>query len=181
MRVPAGIFILFLLASCASGAGSGEESHVYDSQEYCLNGVSVVTLDGRYGLADTCGREILPPVYDEVTFLTDEVAAAVSGRLCIFVDRNGMRLAETVLSGNASAESLSEAYEAAARGTASKWDSIIYEYSDLCHYCASPDAKVDSARAMAGRIRAMLPAAGGPMTALQRSLFEIEFNEYEGL
>ncbi len=181
MRVPAGIFILFLLASCASGAGSGEESHVYDSQEYCLNGVSVVTLDGRYGLADTCGREILPPVYDEVTFLTDEVAAAVSGRLCIFVDRNGMRLAETVLSGNASAESLSEAYEAAARGTASKWDSIIYEYSDLRRYCASPEAKVDSARAMAGRIRAMLPAAGGPMTALQRSLFEIEFNEYEGL
>ncbi len=181
MRVPAGIFILFLLASCASGVGSGEESHVYDSQEYCLNGVSVVTLDGRYGLADTCGREILPPVYDEVTFLTDEVAAAVSGRLCIFVDRNGMRLAETVLSGNASAESLSEAYEAAARGTASKWDSIIYEYSDLRRYCASPEAKADSARAMAGRIRAMLPAAGGPMTALQRSLFEIEFNEYEGL
>lgn len=181
MRVLAGIFILFLLASCASGAGSGESGRVYDSQEYCFNGVSVVTLDGRCGLADTCGREILPPAYDEVTFLTDEVAAAVSGRLCIFVDRSGRRLAETVLPVNASAESLSETYEAAARETASKWDSVIYEYSALRRYCSSPGASADSARAMAGRIRAMLPATGGPMTALQRSLFETEFNEYEGL
>ncbi len=149
-----------------------------DSRVDCLNGTFIVSENGRYGLADSCGREIVPPVYDDVYYLTDEIAAAFSGLGCEFFDRSGRRLAEAPVSGTASPSQLLEIYNTLRDECRLQWDNILDKYARLHEYCRSGEASAAKAELMAEDIRAALRTVGGPMEKDQRAAFEAEHSDY---
>lgn len=110
-REPIIFLLLTLMAvACASRTEVRAVRPDYDTETDCLNGTMIVSVDGKYGLADTSGREILPTVYDDVYYISDEIAVAFTGQNVGFFDQNGRRLGETVMEGEASVDDLLAAY-----------------------------------------------------------------------
>lgn len=144
----------------------------------CLNGTMIVSLDGKYGLADTSGREILAPEYDDVYYISDEIAVAFTGQNVGFFDQNGRRLGETVMEGEASVDDLLAAYSKIEKMRREQWNSILTSYEELRKYCQSDSASVVTANIMADDIRAALQKVGGPMEKDQKVRFETEYSAY---
>ncbi len=174
------IFLLTALVSvaCASRTETQTVMPDYDTETDCLNGTMIVSLDGKFGLADTCGREILPPVYDDILYIFDEIAAAFTGQAVGFFDRNGKRLGETVTEGETTFEYLLEAYSKIEKERREQWDSILASYEELRKYCKSDSASAGTAWLMAEDIRDALQKVGGPMEKDQRLRFETECSAY---
>ena len=149
---------VFIVTSCAPRTEAENESHAYNTETDCLNGTMIVSLDGKYGLADTSGREILAPVYDDVYYISDEVAVAFTGQNVGFFDQNGRRLGETVMEGEASVDDLLAAYSKIEKMRREQWDV--------------------TANIMADDIRAALQKVGGPMEKDQKVRFETEYSTY---
>ncbi len=172
MRMSPGIFLpLLALLSCSSAQ---EERTVqeYDSSLDCLNGTSVVSLEGRYGLVDSTGREILPAVYDELYYLTDELAVAFSGGECEFFDRSGRRLAASQALPGTDADELLALYRELREEGRALWDNILEKYSRFHDYCRSGDANAEQAALMAEDIRESLRLVTAPMEKDQQARFE---------
>ncbi len=167
----------FLAAACASSDNARSPLPAYDTETDCLNGTAIVSRDGRYGLADTSGREILTPLYDDVYFITDEIAVAFSGQTAGFFDRRGNRLGET-LTRDASPDDLLAAYSAMEKARREQWDSILVSYEALRKYCLSDSASVRTAALMADDIRAALRRVSGPMEKDQKHRFETGYSAY---
>ena len=165
-----------LFACCPAQEGSSRRD--YDSSIDCLNGTLIVSLEGKYGLVDTSGKEILPPVYDELYFLTDEIAAAFSGQDCGFFDRSGRRLAQTRAAGTLSPSELLDSYNALRDECRLAWDNILGKYARMHEYCRSGEASAAEAELMAEEIRKALRTVGGPMEKDQRAAFEAEYSDY---
>lgn len=92
-REPIIFLLLTLMAvACASRTEVRAVRPDYDTETDCLNGTMIVSVDGKYGLADTSGREILAPEYDDVYYISDEIAVAFTGQNVGFFDQNGRRL-----------------------------------------------------------------------------------------
>ena len=71
------VLLAFLTACSNSPAPVGDMTAAargYDDTTYCFNSLSIVTRDGLQGLMDSCGRELLPPEYDRVEFVSDDIA-----------------------------------------------------------------------------------------------------------
>lgn len=175
--------IFLLLTQMAVACASRTEVRAvrpdyYDTETDCLNGTMLVSVDGKYGLADTTGREILPTVYDDVYYISDEVAVAFTGQDVGFFDRSGRRLGETVGVGDADLEELLEAYSKIEVARREQWDSILASYEDLRRYCHSDSASARTAKLMADEIRAALQKVGGPMDKDQKVRFENERSAY---
>lgn len=151
----------------------------YDSATDCLNGTMIVSLDGRFGLTDTTGKEILPPVYDDIYYISDEIAVAFNGRNAGFFDRSGRRLGETMARNTDDVEEMLAAYSEIEKARREQWDSILASYEALRRYCQSDSASADRARLMANEIRAELQRADGPMEKDQKSRFETEWSAYK--
>ncbi len=178
-REPIIFLLLTLIAvACASRTESQDAKPAYDTETNCLNGTMIVSLDGKYGLADTSGREILAPVYDDVYYISDEVAVAFSGRNADFFDRNGNRLGETARENEATFEDLLEAYSEIERARREQWDSILANYEKLRRYCQSDSASAGTAALMADDIHTALQKVGGPMEKDQKARFEAECSAY---
>lgn len=169
---------VFIVTSCAPHTEAENESHAYNTETDCFNGTMIVSLDGKYGLADTSGREILAPVYDDVYYISDEVAVAFAGQNVGFFDQNGRRLGETVMEGEASLDDLLEAYSKIEKVRREQWDNILSSYEELREYCQSDSASAGTAALMADEIRAALQKVGGPMGKDQRLRFETEYSAY---
>lgn len=173
-----------LLTACSSGSGkpavpSGHEcGDSYDTEENCLNGTMIVSRDGRYGLADTTGREILPADYDEIYFLTDELAVAFDGTLCRFFSKDGRRLGESFAGPESSSEELLEEYSRMERIRRERWDSVLGLYERLRRYCQSDSASAGTASLMAEEVRAAAQKVDGPMEKDQKARFESEYSTY---
>ncbi len=174
------IFLLITLmaVACASRTEVQTVKPDYDTEIDCLNGTMIVSLDGKYGLADTSGREILAPEYDDVYYISDEIAVAFSGQAVGFFDRNGRRLGETVTDGEATLDNLLAAYSEIEKVRREQWDSILASYEELRQYCQSDSASAGTAALMADEIRAALQKVGGPMEKDQRLRFETEYSAY---
>ena len=178
-REPIIFLLLTLMAvACASRTETQDAKHTYDTETDCLNGTMIVSLDGRYGLADTCGREILAPVYDDVYYISDEIAAAFTGQTVGFFDRNGKRFGEIVTEGEETFEDILEAYSKIEKARREQWDSILASYEELRKYCQSDSASAGTARLMADGIRAALQKVGGSMEKDQKLRFETERSAY---
>jgi len=178
-REPIIFLLLTLMAvACASRTEVRAVRPDYDTETDCLNGTMIVSLDGKYGLADTSGREILAPVYDDVYYISDEVAVAFAGQNVGFFDQNGRRLGETVMEGEASLDDLLEAYSKIEKVRREQWDNILSSYEELREYCQSDSASAGTAALMADEIRAALQKVGGPMGKDQRLRFETEYSAY---
>lgn len=170
------------MAISAVGCSTHQKTSVnmptYDTEIDCLNGTMIVSLDGKYGLADTSGREILAPVYDDVYYISDEVAVAFVGQNIGFFAQNGRRLGETVMEGEASLDDLLEAYSKIEKVCLEQWDNILSSYEELRKYCQSDSASVGTATLMADEIRVALQKVGGPMEKDQKVRFETEYSAY---
>ncbi len=172
-REPIIFLLLTLMAvACASRTEVRAVRPDYDTETDCLNGTMIVSVDGKYGLADTSGREILPTVYDDVYYISDEIAVAFTGQNVGFFDQNGRRLGETVMEGEASVDDLLAAYSKIEKMSREQWDSILASYEKLRQYCQSDSALVVTANIMADDIRAALQKVGGPMEKDQKVRFE---------
>ncbi len=178
-REPIIFLLLTLMAvACASRTEVRAVRPDYDTETDCLNGTMIVSVDGKYGLADTSGREILPTVYDDVYYISDEIAVAFTGQNVGFFDQNGRRLGETVMEGEASVDDLLAAYSKIEKMRREQWDSILASYEKLRQYCQSDSALVVTANIMADDIRAALQKVGGPMEKDQKVRFETEYSAY---
>lgn len=178
-REPIVFLLLTLMAvACASRTEVRAVRPDYDTETDCLNGTMIVSVDGKYGLADTSGREILPTVYDDVYYISDEIAVAFTGQNVGFFDQNGRRLGETVMEGEASVDDLLAAYSKIEKMRREQWDSILASYEELRQYCQSDSALVVTANIMADDIRAALQKVGGPMEKDQKVRFETEYSAY---
>lgn len=178
-REPVIFLLLTLIAvACASRTEVQIGKPDYDTEIDCLNGTMIVSLDGKYGLADTSGREILAPVYDDVYYISDEVAVAFAGQNIGFFAQNGRRLGETVMEGEASLDDLLEAYSKIEKVCLEQWDNILSSYEELRKYCQSDRASVGTATLMADEIRVALQKVGGPMEKDQKVRFETEYSAY---
>lgn len=178
-REPIIFLLLTLMAvACASRTEVRAVRPDYDTETDCLNGTMIVSLDGKYGLADTSGREILAPEYDDVYYISDEIAVAFTGQNVGFFDQNGRRLGETVTEGEASVDDLLAAYSKIEKMRREQWDSILTSYEELRKYCQSDSASVVTANIMADDIRAALQKVGGPMEKDQKVRFETEYSAY---
>lgn len=178
-REPIIFLLLTLMAvACASRTEVRAVRPDYDTETDCLNGTMIVSVDGKYGLADTSGREILPTVYDDVYYISDEIAVAFTGQNVGFFDQNGRRLGETVMEGEASVDDLLAAYSKIEKMRREQWDSILASYEELRQYCQSDSALVVTANIMADDIRAALQKVGGPMEKDQKVRFETEYSAY---
>lgn len=178
-REPIIFLLLTLMAvACASRTEVRAVRPDYDTETDCLNGTMIVSVDGKYGLADTSGREILPTVYDDVYYISDEIAVAFTGQNVGFFDQNGRRLGETVMEGEASVDDLLAAYSKIEKMRREQWDSILTSYEELRKYCQSDSASVVTANIMADDIRTALQKIGGPMEKDQKVRFETEYSAY---
>lgn len=178
-REPVIFLLLTLMAvACASRTEVQLGKPDYDTETDCLNGTMIVSVDGEYGLADTSGREILPTVYDDVYYISDEIAVAFSGQTVGFFDRNGKRLGETVTESEACIDTFLEAYSKIEKMRREQWDNILSSYEELREYCQSDSASAGTAALMADEIRAALQKVGGPMGKDQRLRFETEYSAY---
>ena len=178
-REPIIFLLLTLMAvACASRTEVRAVRPDYDTETDCLNGTMIVSVDGKYGLADTSGREILPTVYDDVYYISDEIAVAFTGQNVGFFDQNGRRLGETVMEGEASVDDPLAAYSKIEKMRREQWDSILASYEKLRRYCQSDSALVVTANIMADDIRAALQKVGGPMEKDQKVRFETEYSAY---
>lgn len=178
-REPIIFLLLTLMAvACASRTEVRAVRPDYNTETDCLNGTMIVSLDGKYGLADTSGSEILAPEYDDVYYISDEIAVAFTGQNVGFFDQNGRRLGETVMEGEASVDDLLAAYSKIEKMRREQWDSISTSYEELRKYCQSDSASVVTANIMADDIRAALQKVGGPMEKDQKVRFETEYSAY---
>lgn len=178
-REPVIFLLLTLIAvACASRTEVQLGKPDYDTETDCLNGTMIVSLDGKYGLVDTSGKEILAPEYDDVYYISDDVAVAFSGQTVGSFNRNGRRLGETVMEGEASLDDLMEAYSKIEKTRRVQWDSILASYEELRQYCQSDSASTGTAVLMADDIRTALQKIGGPMEKDQKVRFETEYSAY---
>ena len=175
--------IIFLLAalSAAACARTDGTSYApsYDSETDCLNGTMIVTQDGRYGLADTSGREIIEPRFDDLYFITDDIGVAFSGDVCSFFDKTGKRIGEAVLDGEETPDGLLGIYTRIRSGQRSGWDDILSRYEEFRRYCQSDGATEAEALTKAEEIREMLRKVEAPMEKDQKVRFESERNAYK--
>ncbi len=169
---------LFGLFACTARQESDAARRDYDSRTDCLNGTFIVSENGRYGLVDSSGREILPTVYDDVYYLTDEIAAAFSGRNCEFFDRSGRRMAEAEMPATASPREILDIYLLRRDECRLTWDSILDKYSHLREYCKSEGASAAEAELMTEDIREALRTVIGPMEKDQKAAFETLYSDY---
>lgn len=166
------IFLAAALAAACTGSARQDDTPSYDFGTDCLNGTMIVEADGKYGLADTSGKEILPPRFDDIIYLTDEVGAAFTGNVCSFFDKSGKRLGESIIENDASADRLLGIYTAIRSEQRARWDSILSDYEEFLVYCRSDGATKDKALMMAETIRAALAGIDTPMEKDQTVRFE---------
>lgn len=170
--------LTMMSVACTSRKEVQDVKPCYDTEADCLNGTMIVSRDGKYGLADTSGRKILAPVYDDVYYISDEVAVAFSGRNAEFFDRNGNRLGETATENEATFEDLLEAYSEIESARREQWDRILASFEELRKYCQSDNASAGTATLMADDIHTALQKVGGPMEKDQKARFEAECSAY---
>ena len=99
---PAYLLLTFLalsLSACREGPPAEvpmREEVAYDDSLYCFNGRSLVSREGRWGMVDTTGREILALEWDSADFLDDEVALLARSGIYYLCTWDGRIFAEDV-------------------------------------------------------------------------------------
>ena len=64
---------------------------LYDEADYFsfTDGLAKVKLNGKYGFIDKTGKEVVPPIYDEIGFFLDDLAKVKLNGKMGFVDQTG--------------------------------------------------------------------------------------------
>lgn len=161
--------------SCASDAGR------WKSSVDCMNGCCLVEdSTGLMGLADAHdGTSIVPPLYGELFFLTDDLLAGFEGGKWSFLDTSGHVLA--VASGDAGddADALLAEYRRIRRRQLDAWEEVVKGYERFCLLCASGDVSLDRAEAVADSLLREAGRAEGVAGEGQRRRVAAAYSQYK--
>lgn len=173
MRTPYTILVLLCLAGCRHSDGPTGQIPEYDSITDCFNGTSIVSRDGEWGIIGSSGSVVIPTVYDNVFYLTDELAAAFTGNICEFYDRSGRRLTEIQTPPvSPDPDALLAAYSDIREQNRKMWDDILESFQELSVLRSSEGATAQQAESLADSIRSGLGHISGPMDKEQQARFE---------
>lgn len=170
--------ILPVIAVLGACCGEGDKGHkipapeAYTTMTYCFNGTSIVSNMDKYGIIDTTGNVILPLRYDNITYITDEIAAAREKGLYCLVDTKGHVLAECIRDGEMTADEMAAWAEDISKKVRQSWDDVLAGYGELSDLCRSEAPDNEAIRKKAEEIRESLAKTVGSMSKDQKAQFE---------
>ena len=170
--------ILSVIAVLGACGGEGDKGHkipapeAYTTMTYCFNGTSIVSNMDKYGIIDTTGNVILPLRYDNITYITDEIAAAREKGLYCLVDTKGHVLAECIRDGEMTADEMAAWAEDISKKVRQSWDDVLAGYGELSDLCRSEAPDNEAIRKKAEEIRESLAKTVGSMSKDQKAQFE---------
>lgn len=170
--------ILPVIAVLSACGGDGDKGHkipapeAYTTMTYCFNGTSIVANLDKYGIIDTTGNVILPLRYDNITYITDEIAAAQEKGLYYLVDTKGHVLAECIRDGEMSADEMTAWAEEVSKEVRQSWDDVLAGYGELSDLCRSEAPDNEAIRKKAEEIRESLAKTIWSMSKDQKAQFE---------
>lgn len=165
------ITITCLCAACHSRKGACPEPS-FDTEEYCFNGTSIISINGKWGIADTAGNIVLPARYDSVCYVTDEIAAAKEGRLYYLTDTKGHILDETVSETAITETGLTRWAGEVSSEIRKSWDEVLDSYEELATLCSSDRHDNKAISGKSAEIQVMLEDIPGSMARDQQTRFE---------
>lgn len=169
--------ILPVIAVLSACGGEGDKGHkipapeAYTTMTYCFNGTSIVSNLDKYGIIDTLGNILLPLRYDNITYITDELAAAREKGLYCLVDTNHV-LAECIRDGEMTADEMAAWAEDVSKKVRQSWDDVLAGYGELSDLCRSEAPDNEAIRKKAEEIRESLAKTVGSMSKDQKAQFE---------
>ncbi len=180
---------LLLLLLLFSGCGDGNNGGAADSQETipeewltdavnCLNGYLIISCDDRYGIIDTADHVVAQPLYSELFFLTDDIAAGYESGYWNFINSDGKIVARVEGEDSEDTDWLVESYRNALNTQNAVWEDIVEHYEDFCARCAAEDATADGLKASADSIMIEVSCAEGFMSDVQRRRVEQAYSKY---
>lgn len=170
--------ILPVIAVLSACGGEGDKGHkipapeAYTTMTYCFNGTSIVSNLDKYGIIDTLGNILLPLRYDDITYITDEIAAAQEKGLYCLVDKKGHILAECIHDGEMSADEMTAWAEDISKKVRQSWDDVLAGNGELSDLCRSEAPDNEAIRKKAEEIRESLAKTIGSMSKDQKAQFE---------
>ena len=170
--------ILPVIAVFGACGREGDKGHkipapeAYTTMTYCFNGTSIVSNMDKYGIIDTTGNVILPLRYDNITYITDEIAAAREKGLYCLVDTKGHVLAECIRDGEMTADEMAAWAEDVSKKVRQSWDDVLAGYGELSDLCRSEAPDNEAIRKKAEEIRESLAKTVGSMSKDQKAQFE---------
>lgn len=170
--------ILPVIAVFGACGREGDKGHkipapeAYTTMTYCFNGTSIVSNLDKYGIIDTTGNVILPIRYDNITYITDEIAAAREKGLYCLVDTKGHVLAECIRDGEMTADEMAAWAEDISKKVRQSWDDVLAGYGELSDLCRSEAPDNETIRKKAEEIRESLAKTVGSMSKDQKAQFE---------
>lgn len=170
--------ILPVIAVLSACGGEGDKGHkipapeAYATMTYCFNGTSIVSNLDKYGIIDTLGNILLPLRYDNITYITDEIAAAREKGLYCLIDTKGHVLAECIRDGEMTADEMAAWAEDISKKVRQSWDDVLAGYGELSDLCRSEAPDNEAIRKKAEEIRESLAKTIGSMSKDQKAQFE---------
>lgn len=172
-----------MIASCTAGrkaesAGIENVPKAYEDTIYCFNGRSIVHLNGLAGCIADDGREIIPPVWDSLDFLSNDVLMLYRSGLAVLATRDGRLFSETASPANLEKE-FEERFSRMQVADILYWDGVLDRLDSLCNEClALPEsATIRNAAILSqvNEIKQLLQTPQGYMAPAQLArLSEIE-------
>lgn len=167
--------VIAVLGACGREGDKGHKipaPEAYTTMTYCFNGTSIVSNLDKYGIIDTTGNVILPLRYDNITYITDEIAAAREKGLYCLVDTKGHVLAECIRDGEMTADEMAAWAEDVSKKVRQSWDDVLAGYGELSDLCRSEAPDNEAIRKKAEEIRESLAKTVGSMSKDQKAQFE---------
>lgn len=166
MRIFFAIMLLFLSCLCIEAQ---------DKQEvYCFNQRYIASEGGKFGMLDKQKKEVIPMVYDEISFITDDIAILSRYGGFLLCDKWGRIFAEGTSRSDLE-EQCQDLYDKVLEDDRLYWETVLEAYSDFASECHKVRGHRDSEKKLLPlrqRIESLLKLARGKMNEEQLARFD---------
>ena len=149
--------------------------HSQNRQEvYCFNQRYIVSEGGKFGLVDKQKKEILPVVYDGISFLTDDIALLSRYGSFMLSDKWGRIFAESS-SRKELENNCQELYDQVLADDYIYWNDVIEEFYKFADKCWEVKGRLNAESLLLPyrqKIENLLKMKRGRMTEVQLILFK---------
>lgn len=158
------------VSSC-TGASPAQENHSY-IYENCFNGRLLVEEDGLWGMAAAEDSSlVLEPGYEELVFISDDLALGCKDAEWTLLDRDGMVVASSMDRSFLLSQAV-DLHESAKEANEEAWNVILDLYDRLSSICLDGQVSTSERLDLMGQIEERVAAAPGIMNEEQRSRFQ---------
>ncbi len=144
----------------------------------CMNGYFIVPTGSEFGITDTAGRVIVQPIYSELFFLSDDIAAGYESGYWNFLNTNGKVLARAEGTECEDAEQLMSLYDTAKKKQDAEWENIVLTYEDFCGRCSASNMDIAELQTLADDLITKIQCTDGFMSDIQRQRIEQAHTKY---